>query len=119
MLIFLTDDGKLRSRALLWDEVIDNHGVKYKFMDRIYSIYDHDVYLFKSWAKENGYITKLEQDCYCELEIIDLKDQPHLVEYYKLIVTPALVKVYPLPEQILMGSNLTDQLEKWFHHWHN
>ena len=67
MLIFLTDDGKLRSRALLWDEVIDNHGVKYKFMDRIYSIYDHDVYLFKSWAKENGYITKLEQSAKNEL----------------------------------------------------
>jgi hypothetical protein len=67
MLIFLTDDGKLRSRALLWDEVIDNNGVKYKFMDRIYSIYDHDVYLFKSWAKENGYITKLEQSAKNEL----------------------------------------------------
>jgi hypothetical protein len=68
MLIFLTDDGKLRSRALLWDEVVDtNTGIKYKVMDRIYSIYDHDIYLFKSWAKENGYITKLEQSAKTEL----------------------------------------------------
>jgi len=78
----------------------------------------------RSYSKEiiqdvHNYISKLEQDYYCELEIINLKDQPHLVEHYKLIVTPALVKVYPLPEQILMGSNLTEQLEKWFPYWKN
>jgi hypothetical protein len=67
MLIFQTEDGKLRSRALLWKDVIDVNGVKYKIMDRIYSIYDHDIYLFKSWAKENGYITKLEQSAKTEL----------------------------------------------------
>lgn len=65
------------------------------------------------------YIEQIKQDYFCELEIVDLKDQPHLVEHYKLIVTPALVKIYPLPEQILMGSNLKDQLEKWFPHWKN
>jgi hypothetical protein len=68
MLIFLTDEGKLRSRALLWEDVVDtSSGFSYKVMDRIYSIYDHDVYLFKSWAKENGYITKLEQSAKTEL----------------------------------------------------
>lgn len=66
MLIFLTEDGKLRSRALLWQDVRDNNGVSYKVMDRVYSIYDHDVFLFKSWAKENGYISKLEQSAKCE-----------------------------------------------------
>lgn len=62
MLISLNDDGKLRSRALLWDNVTDKEGNKYKFMDRVYSIYEHDIYLFKSWAKENGYISKWEQN---------------------------------------------------------
>jgi hypothetical protein len=66
MLIFLTEDGKLRSRALLWQDVMDNNGISYKVMDRVYSIYDHDVFLFKSWAKENGYISKLEQSARCE-----------------------------------------------------
>jgi two-component system, OmpR family, clock-associated histidine kinase SasA len=65
------------------------------------------------------YIKQIEPEYYCELEIIDLQDQPHLVEHYKLIVTPALVKVYPLPEQILMGSNLKAQLEKWLPQWKN
>lgn len=66
MLIFLSDDGKLRSRALLWQDVKDINGTSYKIMDRIYSIYEHDVYLFKTWAKENDYITKLEQSAKCE-----------------------------------------------------
>ena len=66
MLIFLTENGKLRSRALLWQDVRDNNGLSYKVMDRVYSIYDHDVFLFKSWAKENGYISKLEQSAKCE-----------------------------------------------------
>ncbi len=66
MLIFLSDDGKLRSRALLWQDVKDLNGTSYKIMDRIYSIYEQDVYLFKTWAKENGYITKLEQSAKCE-----------------------------------------------------
>lgn len=57
---------KVRSRALLWDDVkvIDsdkNFESNIKVMDRIYSTFDSDVHLFKKWAKENGYITKWEQ----------------------------------------------------------
>ena len=65
MLVFLNGDGKVRSRAILWEEA-DNNGESFKVMDRIYSIYDHDVYLFKSWAKENGYICKLHQSANTE-----------------------------------------------------
>ena len=65
MLIFLSDDGKLRARAILWEKVYNN-GEILKVMDRIYSIYEHDVYLFKSWAKENGYISKLQQSANTE-----------------------------------------------------
>lgn len=61
MLIFLSDDGLLRTRALLWESVKDDNGNSYKFMDRIYSVYEHDTHLFKSWAFKNGYITKWDQ----------------------------------------------------------
>jgi len=61
MLILLTDEGKLSARALLWDNVVDNQGKSWKVMDRIYSVHDYDVNLFKDWAKENGYIFKWEQ----------------------------------------------------------
>ncbi len=69
MLVFFSDDDKVRARALLWEEV-NNHkeeDKKIKFMDRIYYIYDHDVNFFKDWAKENGYITKWEQSAKTEM----------------------------------------------------
>lgn len=62
MLILLNEDGKLRSRSLLWLNVKDKEGNSYKFMDRVYSLYEHDVFLFKSWARKNGYISKWEQN---------------------------------------------------------
>lgn len=63
MLILLDDNGSLRARALLWEGVLDvNLNKEYRVMDRIYTIYDHDVNLFKSWAFNNGYITKAEQN---------------------------------------------------------
>lgn len=70
MLILVSnEDGveKLRGRALLWDNVILNdiyHSLpgEIKIMDRIYSVTDSDMILFKNWAYENGYIHKLEQN---------------------------------------------------------
>lgn len=63
MLVFFSDDDKVRARALLWYGVKDhkNSEKEYKFMDRIYYYYDHDVNFFKDWAKQNGYLTKWEQ----------------------------------------------------------
>ena len=65
MAVFLVDD-KVRCRALLWDDVKDLDGKSYKVMDRIYSVYDHDVILFKNWANENGYISKWTQSAKSE-----------------------------------------------------
>lgn len=69
MLVYLDCDGKVRSRALLWDKVKDHHDSdkEYKFMDRIYYVYDHDVAFFKDWAKENGYLSKWDQNAKSEL----------------------------------------------------
>lgn len=70
MLVLFSDDEKVRARALLWDNVnefkTDN---VYKFMDRIYYVYDHDVDVFKKWANENGYLSKWEQNAKSELFI--------------------------------------------------
>ena len=52
-----------------------------------------------------------------ELQIIDVCQQPDLVEYYKVIATPALVKLTPLPRQILAGSNLIAQIDNWWERW--
>ena len=52
-----------------------------------------------------------------ELQIVDVGKQPDLVEYYRVIATPALVKLAPLPRQILAGSNLIDQIDNWWERW--
>ena len=68
MLQQVNNEWLVRSRALLWDDVEvtkDFSGSlpdKIKVMDRIYSVFDSDVYTFKKWANENGYIPKFEQN---------------------------------------------------------
>ena len=52
-----------------------------------------------------------------ELQIIEIGEQPHLVEHFKLVATPALVKIAPEPKQTLAGSNLIAQLKKWWAYW--
>ncbi len=47
------------------------------------------------------------------LQIIDVVEQPSLAEYFKLVATPTLVKVYPNPRQTFAGSNLLAELKKW------
>ena len=47
------DDSKIVGRALLWTLTSGK-----KFMDRIYTIKDSDVQLFRDWAKENGWYSK-------------------------------------------------------------
>jgi two-component system clock-associated histidine kinase SasA len=64
-----------------------------------------------------NYLQNLQAEYSFDLQIIEIAQQPHLVEHYKLIATPALVKISPLPKQTLAGSNLTEQLQKWWHRW--
>lgn len=104
MLIFLNKDGKLRSRALIWEDVTDTDGNKYKVMDRIYSLYDHDIFIFKKWAIENGYITKWEQNAKSEsafdvdgkLSILNLsvKLENYRQDYYPYLDTFKYFDIY-------------------------
>lgn len=66
MAILLTPEGKLRSRALLWYDLENREGEKFNIMDRIYTVFDHDVYLFKQFAKENNLISKWHQNAKTE-----------------------------------------------------
>jgi hypothetical protein len=66
MLVLFGEDGKVKTRALLWESCQDRDGNTHKVMDRIYSIYDHDMIFFKNWALKNGYIHKYEQSARSE-----------------------------------------------------
>ena len=84
LLINLDEFGNLKSRALLWENVEDVDGNKYKVMDRIYSIYEHEVESFKTWATQNGYIYKAEQSAKSESLFVINDEVKHLLLKVKL-----------------------------------
>ena len=51
------------------------------------------------------------------LDVVDVGDQPYLAEHFKLVATPALIKISPPPQQTLAGSDIVSQLEHWWSQW--
>ena len=74
MVILMSDDDEdtISGRALLWDiEYINGEEVDRKFMDRIYTIRDADVHLFKDFAEKNGWLYKKNQNMFYNESIVD------------------------------------------------
>jgi len=95
MLVLLTKEGecdKVRARALLW-EAEDLQGNKLKIMDRIYTIYDSDVFVFKKWARQNGYISKLYQNAKSH-SIFDVDGKPMIIDL-KIFIENHDLEYYP------------------------
>ncbi|WP_226585000.1 histidine kinase [Microseira wollei] len=59
----------------------------------------------------------LKADYPLEFEVIDVGAQPYLAEHFKLVATPALIKISPPPRHVLAGSNLVAQLQEWWTRW--
>jgi len=59
------------------------------------------------------------QDCgyTVSIEIVDPGHRPELLELYRLVATPALVKLDPPPRQVFAGSTLSMQLRSWLPRW--
>ena len=51
------------------------------------------------------------------IEIVDPGHRPELLELYRLVATPALVKLDPPPRQVFAGSTLSMQLRSWLPRW--
>lgn len=87
MLVFFSDDDKVRARALLWEGVKDHKDStkEYKFMDRIYYYYDHDINFFKDWAKEHEYLCKWEQSAKTEMLFDDGTGSPVRKQLYVML----------------------------------
>jgi len=64
-----------------------------------------------------AYLESLSSTYAFKLDVVEIEKQPHLVEFFKLVATPALVKMSPSPRQTLAGSNLIQQIEKWWPQW--
>lgn len=64
-----------------------------------------------------AYLKELQAEYSFEVETIDVEQQPYLAEHFKLIATPALIKIHPEPRQVLAGSNIIAQLKNWWPRW--
>ena len=57
----------------------------------------------------------------CELDIrlqqIDPTQHPELLELHKVVATPALVKLSPLPRQVFTGLTMMNQVSSWLPRW--
>lgn len=62
-------------------------------------------------------LKKKKADYPFELQIIDVGEQPHLAEHFRLVATPSLIKVHPEPRQTLAGGNLLAQLDLCWIQW--
>ncbi len=64
-----------------------------------------------------SYLDNLSKDYSFELQVLEICHYPHLVEHFKLVATPALVKFSPSPQQTLAGTDLTAKLQKYWYKW--
>jgi two-component system, OmpR family, clock-associated histidine kinase SasA len=52
-----------------------------------------------------------------DLQVIDVTEQPHLAEHFRLLTTPTLLKIAPEPRQMLVGSNFLTELRNCWPRW--
>ncbi|MEM9120944.1 MAG: histidine kinase [Cyanobacteria bacterium P01_F01_bin.56] len=63
------------------------------------------------------HLKELDNEQRFSLEVVDVSEQPYLVEHFRLIATPALVKFAPGKQQVISGSNILAQLNQWWPQW--
>ncbi len=63
------------------------------------------------------YLDTLRANYTFDLQVIDIEEQPYLAEYFKLVATPALIKIHPEPRHVLAGNNLVSQLKDCWPRW--
>ncbi|HBB32014.1 MAG TPA: histidine kinase [Cyanobacteria bacterium UBA8803] len=71
----------------------------------------------KNIHRIRSYLDTLKADYPFELMVVDVGEQPYLAEHFKLVATPALIKIHPPPRQTLAGTNLVAQLRNCWPRW--
>jgi two-component system clock-associated histidine kinase SasA len=71
----------------------------------------------KDLVKEVEEFLQRESDCRSELQIINVASQPQLAELFKVVMSPALLKLSPLPRQTIAGKNILKQLDNSWDTW--
>lgn len=73
----LSQDGELRSRALIWENIITANGKTITFMDRIYGSDTHQEHM-KNYAEAQGWWYKITQDS-CSNNITNGTETDHAI----------------------------------------
>lgn len=63
------------------------------------------------------YLRALREEHPFDLETIEVEKQPDLAEHFRLIATPALIKISPEPRHTLAGTDLVAQLKSCWPQW--
>ncbi|MGJ3254404.1 MAG: histidine kinase [Elainellaceae cyanobacterium] len=64
-----------------------------------------------------NYLRDRDDECSVDLQVIDVVEHPYLAEHFRLVATPALIKILPEPRQVLAGSDLVAQIDHWWSRW--
>ncbi|KEF41798.1 MAG: ATPase [Cyanobium sp. CACIAM 14] len=64
-----------------------------------------------------GFLNSEECTFQVSLQVADPAEHPELLELHRLVATPALVKLDPLPKQVFAGNTLAVQLRTWLPRW--
>ena len=67
--------------------------------------------------KIRSYLQDLRKEHPFDFQIVDVAEQPYLAERFKVIATPALIKIHPEPRETLAGSHLATKLEQSWTRW--
>lgn len=90
---------------------IDKQRIQFMLFVNHYSKGDQQAKMIRQVLSDLG-----GDDCF-GLQVVHISSQPSLVEYFRLVAIPALVKTEPLPTQVLTGSDLAQQLRYWWPRW--
>ncbi len=71
----------------------------------------------KDLVKEVECFLLSEGDCRSELQVINVASHPQLAELFKVVMSPSLIKLSPLPRQAIVGKNILKQLETSWESW--
>ena len=63
------------------------------------------------------YLEKKDSGFNVTLEFADPSENPELLELYRLVALPALIKLEPSPKQIFAGSSIFEQVKTWVPRW--
>jgi two-component system clock-associated histidine kinase SasA len=73
----------------------------------------------REMIKEVEQFLQQNANCKSALQVINVSAQPYLAENFKVVMTPALIKVTPEPRHAIAGKNLMSQLADCWTDWQN